>query len=61
MHMAGPYALEQTVVEGPKANLWDLPGPCLSGTVQAPLFGPLIFANMRKTYGDEIYRNTSEV
>jgi hypothetical protein len=61
MHLAGPYALEQTVLEGPLANPWDLPAPYRSGTVMSPLFGPLIFANMRKTYGDEIYSRADEV
>lgn len=61
MHLAGPYALEQTVLEGPQANPWDLPAPYRSGTVMSPLFGPLIFANMRKTYGNEIYSRADEV
>lgn len=61
MHLAGPYALEQTVLEGPLANPWDLPAPYRSGTVMSPLFGPLIFANMRKTYGSEIYSRVDEV
>ncbi len=61
MHLAGPYALEQTVLESPLANPWDLPAPHRSGTVMSPLFGPLIFANMRKTYGNEIYSRVDEV
>jgi hypothetical protein len=60
MHMAGPYALEETFLTGPSYNPYMMEDR-KSGTVLAPYVGPMLIHGLKRSYGSSIYAEASDV